>query len=185
MATAPNKRTFDPDTAADLANLMAELSHNPKTRGKVAKLVKEVLPDSPHARAFADVEVEDRFEKFQSDQEAKELKRQQDAVLERMNAQRARLLTGGEDGSGRKYGEDDVKKIESLMQQKGISDYEDGAVLYAATLPPLDRQPNDPPPSVHGTNWEFPRWSEFGADPVTASRKEATLAITDLMNKRR
>lgn len=183
MATAPQKRTFDPDTASDLANLMAELSHNPKTRKAVAKAIKDVMPDSPHARAFADVEVEDRFDTFRSEQEAKDLKRQQDAVLDRMNLQRAALLTGGPDGDGRKYGEDDVKKIESLMQQKGISDYEDGATLYAATLPPVDPRPQDIAPQ-HGSTWEFPEWGKFGADPVKASRDTAHNVITEFMRKR-
>lgn len=185
MATSPQRRTFDPETSADLASLMAELSHNPKTRKAIAKAVKEVLPDSPHARAFADIEVEDRFDAFTRTQEEKELKRQQDEIMARMNAQRAKLLTGGEDGNGPKYDEDGVKKIEKLMQDKGITNYDDGQILFAATQPPLDRQPNNPPPDVHGATWEFPRWNDFAANPDKAARNEAHLAITDLMNKRR
>lgn len=183
MATAPQKRQFDPATAADLANLMAELSHNPSTRKIIAKAIKQIDPDSPHAQAFRDVEVEDRFETFRSEQEARDIKRQQDAVLERMNQKRSALLTGGPEGTGRKYGEDDIKKIEDLMQKKGIVDYDDGATLYAATLPPDDPRPGDLPPQ-HGSTWEFPEWSKFGADPVKASRDTAHNVITEFMRKR-
>ena len=122
-------------------------------------------------------------ESFRAEQEAKELERQQKEMLARMNSARARLLTGDEDGGGRRYSEDDVKAIESLMQKKGITDYEDGATLYAATLPPVDPQPHEITPQ-HGSTWEFPSWAEFGPDPIKASRNEAHKAITELMRKR-
>jgi len=132
------KRGLDLATAAELGDLLHELTHDKKFRGKLGRLIKEAKPDSPHAAAFSDVDVDDRFEAFKAEQEAKDLKRQQDAILARMNQQRASLLTGGPDGEGRKYVEEDVKQIEALMQRKGISDYDDGATLYAATLPPID-----------------------------------------------
>jgi hypothetical protein len=184
--TYQNQRTrrgLDLATAADLADLFHELSHNPETRGQVGKLVKKLKPNTPHAEAFKDVEIEDRFESFRAEQEAKELERQQKEMLARMNSARARLLTGDEDGGGRRYSEDDVKAIESLMQKKGITDYEDGATLYAATLPPVDPQPHEITPQ-HGSTWEFPSWAEFGPDPIKASRNEAHKAITELMRKR-
>ena len=176
---APN---LSPEAQADLANLFFQLSQDPKTRKEIGRLVRKARPDTPHAMAFKDVEIEERFESFEEQQTAKDLKRQQDEVLARMNAQRARLLTA-EDG-GRQYSEDDVKKIEALMQRKGISDYEDGATLYAATLPPVDPRPGEEPIPQHGSTWEFPRWSDFGADPIKASRNEAHQAITELMRKR-
>src|SRR5580700_11600358 len=114
---------LDPTTQADLASLFFQLSHDPKTRKKIGKLVKEFKPDSPHAAAFADVGIDDKFESFKAEQEAKELKRQQDDVLRQMNAKRSALLVGGPDGNGPKYSEEDVKKIEKLMESKGISDY--------------------------------------------------------------
>ena len=97
---AESAKLIDANVAQDLARLALDLSHDKKFRGKFGKLIKEAKPDSPHAAAFPDVEIEDKFETFRAEQEAKELKRQQDAVLSRMNAQRAALLTGGEDESG-------------------------------------------------------------------------------------
>jgi hypothetical protein len=177
------KRGLDLATAADLADLFHELSHNPKTRKIIAKAVKDAKPDTPHAQAFSDVDLEDKFESFKSEQQERELKRQQDEVMARMNRQRNALLTGGDDGAGRKYDEEDVKKIESLMQKKGISDYDDGATLYAATLPPVDpRPPSDIP--AHGATWEFPEFAKYSVDPNKAARDTAHSVITEFMRKR-
>ena len=180
---AESAKLIDANVAQDLARLALDLSHDKKFRGKFGKLIKEAKPDSPHAAAFPDVEIEDKFETFRAEQEAKELKRQQDAVLSRMNAQRAALLTGGEDESGPKYSEEDVKKIEALMQQKGVTDYDDGRILYAATLPPENPKPNPDIPK-HGATWEFPEWSKFGKDPVRAAREVAHDVISEFQRKR-
>jgi len=171
------------DQLADLAGLFYELSHDPKTRKEIGKLVKKAKPESRHAAAFADVEIEDRFDKFREEQEEKELKRQQDALLRDMNARRSSLLVGGPDGQGRKYSEDDLKKIEDLMQKKGIVDYDDGATLYAATLPPIDPNPNYEPPE-HGATWELPEFAKFGENPDKAARNTAHQMIGEFMRKR-
>jgi hypothetical protein len=178
------RRGLDLATAAELGDLLHELSQDPRTRKQIAKALKAAKPDSPHAKAFADIDTEDKFEEFKREQEAKELKAAQDAQLARMNRQRERLLTGGEVGAGPKYAEDDVKKIEALMQQKGIVDYEDGRVLYAATLPPADPRPGRDLPDVHGSTWEFPEWAKFGPNPNQAARDTAHSMITEFMRKR-
>ena len=177
------KRGLDLVTAADLADLFHELSHNPKTRKVIAKAVKAAKPDSPHAQAFSDVELEDKFEDFRSKQEEKDLQRRQEEMIAQMNAKRAALLNGGQ-GGGRKYSEDDVKNIEELMEKKGIIDYEDGATLYAATLPPVDPQPGRDIPYQHGTTWEFPEWARFSDNPQKAARDTAHQVITEFMRKR-
>jgi hypothetical protein len=181
---AEEAKPLAPEVAQDLARLAQELAHNPETRKDFGKLVKKAKPQSSHAAAFKDVEIEDQFEAFKAEQEQKELKQQQNAIVARMNAQRAALMTGGEDGSGRKYNEDDVKKIEALMEKKGLTDYEDAAILYAATLPPPSPQPPSNVP-VHGTTWEMPEFAKFGKDPVRASREVANDVITELMHRKR
>jgi hypothetical protein len=178
--TAPN---LPPETQADLAKLFFDLSHDPKTRKKIGKLVKEFKPDSPHAAAFADVDLHEEMDKFRKEQEDRELDRQKQDMLRQMNAKRSALLVGGPDGQGPKYSEDDVKKIEALMQQKGISDYDDGRTLYAATLPPVDPSPQTMP-AAHGATWEFPEVERFGANPDKAARDTAHAMIGDFMRKR-
>lgn len=184
VTTQRTKRGLDLATASDLADLLHELSQNKDTRPIVAKAIRKLKPDSPHAQAFSDVDMEDKFENFRKEQEERDLEKQKQAMLDRMNAKRAALLSGGEDGSGRKWSEDEVKNIEALMQKKGITDYDDGAVLYAATEPPQDPRPGIELPAVHGSTWEFPEWSKFGSDPVKASRDTAHTVITEFMRKR-
>jgi hypothetical protein len=174
---------IDPNVAQDLARLALDLSHDKKTRKAFAKIVRESKPDSPHAAAFADVEVEDKFEAFERREEEKEIKRQQDAIVQRMNTQRQRLLAGNDDGSAPKYDEDTVKKIEDLMQKKGISDYEDGRILYAALNPPPSntKPSNETPP---GATWELPAFAEYSKDPNKAARNNAYAVIDEFRRRR-
>ena len=177
-----SKRGLSIDVAAELGDLLYELTHDKKTRAKIGRIIKEAKPDSQHAAAFKDIELEDRLEAFERTQEERSIDEARKAAVARMENQRARLLTGGDDGDGRKYSEDDVKQIEALMEKKGIVDYDDGAVLYAAINPqpgPLDNEPIAP-----GATWEFPEFAKFKDDPVKASREVAFQAIRELRNRR-
>jgi len=177
---------IDDATAVKLGRMFAEMAHkDTETRKLTAAAVRKFAPDSAEARSFTDVEQEERFESFKAEQAAREIERQKDAAVEKMGAQRARLLSGGDNGEGRKYSEDDVKKIEELMGKKGIIDYEDGATLYAATLPPESPKPGKDIPEIHGSTWGFPEFEKFGKDPVRASRETANQVITELMRARR
>lgn len=178
MADAPQ---LDPKVAADLASLALSLSHNPKTRKAFGKLVKEAAPDTPHAQAFVDVDLEDKFEKFRQEQADEKLKGEQERIVRRMNAARQKLLDG--DAEGRKYSEDDVKAIEALMQKKGITDYDDGRILYAATLPPVTKPEAELP--KYGATWEMPEGSEaYFKNADGAARNMAHQVITEFMRKR-
>ncbi len=178
-----DKPALDPAVAADLGELLHELSHNPKTRSIIGGAIRDVAPESKHARAFKDLDIEDRFDTFKREQEEKEVKAEQQRVLDRMNGQRSALLTGGPNGNGRKYSEDDVKKIEALMERKGVTDYEDGATLYAATLPPESPQPSDAAPK-HGATWEFPEWAKFSKNHQLAARDTAYQVLDEIRRKR-
>ena len=175
------RRGLDPALAAELGDLLHELSTDKKTRKIIAKAIREKHPDSPYAQQFVDVDQEEKFEEFKRKQEEDALKRQHDVMVETMNAKRRRLLDGTD---GRKFSEDQVKEIETLMQSRGIVDYDDGAIIYAAKQPPDNPQPT-PAQAVHGTTWEFPEWGKFGKDPVKASREIAGNVITEFMQKRR
>jgi hypothetical protein len=183
MPDSPAKPQIDPIVAQDLARLALDLSHDKKWRKQFGKLVKEAKPESQHAAAFNDIELEDKFEAFRSEQEKKEIEREQRAIVDRMNGQRQRLLTGGDDGGGRKYSEDDVKKIEALMEKKGLTDYDDAAILYAATLPPTNTKPENQP-TPQGATWEMPEFAEFAKDPNKAARSRAYQVIDEFRRKR-
>jgi hypothetical protein len=176
---------LDPAVAADLGQLAYELGHDPKTRKEFGKLVKTAKPDSPHARAFADVDLEDKFAAFEEKQAKKELEAQQQAYLANMNRQRQNLLTGGADGNGPKYAEDEVKKIEKFMEENGITNYAHGAVLYANENPPLSPPGDDPPPNMHGDRWTIPDFEKFKDDPDGAARNVAYGVIKEFRQKKR
>jgi len=177
-----SKRGLTIDVAAELGDLLYDLTHDKKTRAKIGRIIKEAKPDSNHAAAFKDIELEDRLEEFEKKQEERSIEEMRKAAVSRMETQRARLLSGGDDGEGRKYSEDDVKKIEELMQKRGIVDYDDGAVLYGHSNPqpgPLEHEPDVP-----GTTWEFPEFAKFKDDPVKASREVAFQAIRELRQRK-
>lgn len=174
---------FDPKTAQDLAALLADLSHDKKTRGKLGRLIKEFKPDSPHAQAFPEVDLEERFEALERERKENELKARQEQWNSHYEQQRQNLLTGGPDGNGRKYDEETLGKIKSLMDKKGIIDWEDGATLYAATQPP-PAPPSTRPEITHGATWEIPEFAKFAKDPTRASREVAYDVIDELKRKR-
>jgi hypothetical protein len=185
-----SRRGLDLATAAELGDLLHELSHHKDkaARRKVGKLIKEYLPDSPHAQAFTDVDLQDQFDTFKEEQEADRLRRESEAVNRELARQRNALLTGGADGEGRKFTEDQVKEIETLMQTRGVRSYEDGATLYAATNPPVDPTHEQAP--RHGTTYEFPTiggmsFDDFAKNPSLASRNMAHELIDEINRRKR
>jgi len=182
-------RGLDLATAAELGDLLHELTHDKRGRAAIAKVIKQIKPDSPHAQAFTDVDIEERFEKFKTDQEDDRLRRESEAVNRELARQRNDLLTGGSDGEGRKFSEDQVKEIETLMQARGIRSYEDGATLYAVTNPPLDPDHDNGAP-LHGATYDFPTvgnlsFEEFAKNPNAASRSMAHQMIGEFQRRKR
>jgi hypothetical protein len=181
MSDEPPTR-FDPKTAQELAALLADLSHDKETRSVVGRAIRKKFPDTQHARAFPDLDLEDKFEAEREKDRKARLEEQQQDLIRHMNAQRARLLDGGPDGAGPKYDEDTVKKIEALMEKKGITDYEDGRTLFAATQPPIERP--TPRPQHNGATWEIPMFDKYAKDPSRAARERAYEVIDELNRKR-
>ena len=181
-------RGLDLATAAELGDLLHELTHSKEGRRAIAGVIRKVKPDSPHAQAFADVDIEDRFDAFRQEQEDDRTRRESEAVNRELARQRNALLTGGADGEGRKFTEDQVKEIETLMQARGVRSYEDGATLYAATNSPID--PDHEAPPRHGATYEFPTvgnvpFEEFAKNPNAASRDMAHQLIGEFNRRRR
>jgi len=182
-------RGLDLATAAELGDLLHELTHDKRGRAGIAKLIKQIKPDSPHAQAFTDVDIEDRFEAFKEEQENDRLRRESEAVNRELARQRNMLLTGGSDGEGRRFTEDQVKEIEQLMQTRGVRSYEDGATLYAATNPPIDPDHENGAP-VHGATYDFPSvgnlsFEDFAKNPNAASRNMAHQLIGEFQRRKR
>lgn len=184
-----SKRGLPLATAAELGDLLHELSHSKEARRELGKLIKKHKPESAHAEAFADVDLEDRFEEFERRQEEDRLRRESEAINRELVRQRNTLLTGGADGSGRKFSEDQVKEIEELMQSRGIRSYEDGATIYGTLNPPVDPDHEGAAPR-HGATYEFPTvnnvpFEEFAKNPSLASRDLAHQMIDEFKRRQR
>lgn len=179
---APQGRAPDPTIAAELGKLLFELGHGKESREDIGRVIRKHKPDSPHAAAFADIEMKERQEAWEKKQEEERQKQKQEEFAARLTAQRQRLIDGDE--GGRKYTEDDVKKIEALMEKKGVFDYEDGAVLYSATLPPITR-PEDEPPAPNSRTWEIPDFERYAKDPNRAAQETAYAMIRDFSRQRK
>ena len=181
MTDAP--KPIDPNVAQDLARLALDLSHDKKTRKAFGKIVREAKPIRPMPRRLPMWKSRTSSRRSSPKSSSSESSGQQDAIVEKLNRDRQQLLAGSDDGSAPKYDEDTVKKIEELMQKKGISDYEDGRILYAALNPPANTKPsNEPTPP--GATWELPAFAEYAKDPNKAARNNA-YAVIDEFSRRR
>lgn len=176
MAGEKKTPQYDDATLIELGRTMLAVSQNPKTRKQVLKATKETFPTFAMPADLAAEEIEAKVDdKFATrDAEAAST-----AARARLESARAGLI----DGSlipGRKFAEDDVKKIEKLMETKGIADYESAAIVYGSTQTPAD---SVPPIETSGT-WEMPRpegLNLFNTTQVNErARKSAFAAIREL-----
>ena len=99
------------------------------------------------------------------------------------------MLTGGADGSGRKFSEDQVKEIEELMVSRGIRSYDDGATIYGTINPPVDPDHDGDAPR-HGATYQFPTvgnlsFEEFAKNPNGVSRDMAHQLIDEFNRRKR
>lgn len=174
---------LDAKTQAELADLMVAISHNPKTRAKVAGVLKDAGLGDKYR--FDDVENETtimaRAEQVAKDTLAAE-RRKSDAesFTARLNSQRASLIKTDQNPNGR-FSESLVKdKLEPFMQEKGISDYEDAAILYAHNNPE-----STPKPEIASRGiWELPT-GDWIKDPKGTARQMAHKAVSDIVAARR
>lgn len=159
---------LSPEAQAQLAKLATDLAHNPKTRKKFAGLVREIDP----SKRFPDVEADDLREEMTREFEKRDQKRESERALAVQEAQRSALSS--------RYEEKDIVEIEKLMEKKGISSYEDGAILYAATV-----KPSTPTYAADDHRWTLPKMEikDFG-NLKQDSRSKAMQAVDDISRNR-
>ena len=179
MATA-RTATLDQKTKDELAELAMELGMNPKTRKQFGRLLKE----SGSSVRLADVEAEDAATAAVTDavQRAMKDKQIEDAAAatrNRLEGQRASLLRTDANPDGR-YDDATMGKLEQFMQERGISDYEDGAVLYSHAHP----EPHPVPEIASHGQWSLPT-GDWIKDPKGTARKYANQAVADILSSRR
>lgn len=158
---------LSPEAQAQLAKLATDLAHNPKTRKKFVGLVKEIDP----SRRFPDVEADDLKEEMTREFEKRDQLREAERARQQLETQRTGLKS--------RYEDKDIEEIEKLMEKKGISDYEDGAILYAAIT-----KPATPSYEAKDHRWKMPGRDIKDFSNPQVSRDAIYKAIDDVKRKR-
>ncbi len=180
------RRQLTPIEMSELSRMFFELSHDPKTRKQVAKLVKEKFPD--RAASFSDVDLQDQVQALRDEQEQREQVAEGRRAQEALNRQRGELITSG------RYNEDQVQDIEKIIARHGSTlDYNTAAVLYAHENPPNGGNEGPPPDERTGATWEFPTvsgkdgkpipFADFAKNPTAAAQNAAYQVITEFKRR--
>jgi hypothetical protein len=167
----PKPDQFDAQTLIELGRLAAQIGNNPKTRRTFMKALKEIDPDR-YAR-FPDQKLEDKLEELDQARETEKIEREAEKLQVRRQAQR--------DSLAHRYSEEDIGKIEALMQANGLVDYEVGAKIYAADTRPASPNAEIPRPSA---TWTLPTFEGLAKDPANAARNHAYAVIDELRKQR-
>lgn len=165
-----------PEVADDLAQILLTTAGPaaPKARRKaVMAAIKEADPNFQLPSDIAQEVLEEKIEAKFTDRDLTAAQQRTKADLE---AQRRGLI----DGSlipGRKYDEETVKtKLEPWMEKNGISDYKQGAVLYAHDNPP----PNPRPEIRTAGQWTMPKVKDpFDSASLTRTARERAYGVID------
>lgn len=180
------KRQLSPQEMADLSNMFMELSHDPKTRPYVAKLIEHKFPD--RAASFTDVKQEDRVRQLEAKLEQKEQLARANEMQRALDRQREKLI---EDG---RYTSEQTQEIKQIIDRHGGTlDYNQAAVLYAHEKPPVNHMDGPPEDQRMGSTWEFPTvngrdgkpipFADFAKNPNTAAQNAAYQVITEFKRR--
>ena len=171
--TAKPATGVDDATLIELGRLQLQLAGNPKTRKQALKLVKEINPSFVMPADIAQVELTETVDQRFAERDANDAAKETKANLERSR----KGLLDGTLIEGRKYTEDDVKKIDAFMEANGYTNYEHAALIYAAQQPAA-RTADMPAAPV----WELPKVKNpFNTTEVNnAARAKAFDAIREL-----
>jgi hypothetical protein len=176
--------TLSVEQQADLAALAYELGHNPQTRHGLAHLVNKVDPQRARA-SFPDVVQHSQFQQLEQKVERRFAQAEAEKQKAAREAQRGALRD--------RYSDEQITEIEKEMTRAGTSNWEDGAILYAAKNPASDPRYQPPPQDAPNSKWEFPTvpgkdgkpmsFKEFAHDPKTASNNTAYQMIHQFRNQ--
>jgi len=160
----------------ELAALAQQLAENPATRKQFLRMTKQVKPDLP----IPELDMEDYTHKAvtQSEQRVQALEaklRERDAV-EELQKRRQSLMKKGLIAN-----EDEVKDVEKIMLERGITNHETAAEFHQWM-----KQAAEPTPS--GYNPSAVKQFDLGKywkNPAGAARDEAMNALKDLRKPQR
>ena len=164
------------DARDELAALAQQLAENPSTRKEFLRMTKKVKPDLP----IPELEIEESTNKALSlaEQRVQSLenklreKEALDDLQRRRNAIKAKGLVSTED---------DIKEVEKIMLDRGITNHETAAEYHQWM-----KQSATPTPSGYNPQIIQKRdLNKYWKNPVTAARNEAVSALQELRRPNR
>lgn len=181
------KRQLTPQEMAELSNMFFELSHDPKTRPYVAKLVEHKFPQA--APLFTDVKQSEEVQKLRNELAQRDQLAQAREMQRALEAQRDKLVESG------RYTKEQTAEIKQIIDRHGGTlDYNQAAVLYAHEKPPVNPADAPPLPGRMDARWEFPTvngrdgkpipFTDFAKDPNAAAHNAAYAVIDSFMSRR-
>ena len=163
----PEIEGLSPEAVYGLAVLAKKLGgKGAKTRKEFTKLVQQVDPTYKPALSEDEVleQVNDRFEEEENKRKSRDMQKQ-------LEAEKAELLT--------RYEEGQLKEIEKLMEQRGIANYKDAAIIYASELP----APEPTSKALETRSWTIPKMDPM-SNPIAARRQKLHEVIHDLRSRK-
>ena len=164
------------DARDELAALAQQLAENPSTRKEFLRMTKKVKPDLP----IPELEIEDHTNSAISAAEARvqslENKLRERDAVEELQKRRNSLKQKGLARS-----DDDIKGIEKIMLERGITNHETAAEYHEWM-----KQAATPTPSGYNPQviQKFDL-NKYWKNPITAARNEAVNALQDLRRPNR
>ena len=162
---------LDPSARDELAALAQQLAENPETRKEFLRMTKKVKPDLP----IPELELEQTVNRAvsQADQRVQQLEaklRERDA-METLEKRRSALMEKGLIES-----KDDIKDVEKLMLERGITNHETAAEYHKWMKQAAVPTSSGYNPSAV-KNFDLNR---YWKNPATAAREEAVKALNEL-----
>lgn len=161
---------------SELAALAQQLAENPETRKDFLRLTKKVKPDLP----IPELDIEERASKVysQADERVQQLeaKLKQKEAVEELERRRQTLVK-----KGLVDAEDDIKDVEKLMLERGITNHETAAEYHRWMKEAAKPTPSGYNPSL----FKKIDLSKYWKNPVMAARDEASKALNELRQPRR
>jgi len=160
----------------ELASLAMQLADNPATRKQFLKMTKQVRPDLNIPELDIEEQTNKVFNQAEQRVQALEAKLREKEAMEVLNKRRQSIKEKGLASS-----DEDVKAVEKLMLEKGITNHETAAEYHQwmkKAAVPTSSSYNPSPVKGFDLN-------KYWKNPSQAARNEALNALNDLRNPRR
>ena len=160
----------------ELAALAQQLAENPATRKQFLRMTKQVKPDLPIPELDMEDYTHNAVNKSEMRVQALEAKLRERDAIEELQKRRQSLMKKGLIAN-----EDEVKDVEKIMLERGITNHETAAEFHQWM-----KQAAEPTPS--GYNPSAVKQFDLGKywkNPAGAARDEAANALRDLRKPQR